>query len=282
MGARYKCSACLDFDLCDSCYSDRRNLHDVAHEFYRIQYYLLDVPPLLGEDLSMIRKFLEDDSSQSFYLHFPWIFNLTTFNKLVIGTTDEQFHRTQAIEINESFDDEDDAQISLDNYIRTCASEAWNYRTVSERVRELASLQRTRAEASQCFATIWKRLSAGLIESLPNAPPDHIEQQKSFLNQKLDRHNAGGIAALFSAYCQQREEEWSLKVSGFVSLNLSERGKYFMKIALEPEVRDGRQTSSTCPYIGLGNPDPISDTQRVRSSDAIAQAAQWDRQGRSD
>ena len=263
MGARYRCNACMDFDLCDSCHRDCQHLHDVTHAFYRIQYYLLDVPPLLGEDLSMIRKFLENDSSQSFYLHFPWIFNLTIFNKLVIGTADEQFHMSQANAIHESFDGEDDAQIGLDNYIRTCASEAWNYRTVLEEVRELASMQRIRADGSQCFATIWKRLSTGLTEFFPNALPDYIEQQKSVLNQKMEQYHCESMTALFSAYCKQREEEWSSEVSGMISVKISERGKYFMKIALEPGVRDECQTSSTCPYLSSGKPDPISDSRRA-------------------
>lgn len=281
MGARYRRNACMDFDLCDSCHRDCRKLHDVTHTFYRIQYYLLDVPPLLGEDLSMIQKFLENDSSQSFYLHFPWIFNLTIFNKLVIGTADEQSHRSQAIAISESFDDEDDAQIGLDNYIRTCASEAWSYRNVLEEVRELARMQLIRADGSQCFATIWRRLSTGLTESFPNALPDYIEQQKSVLNQKMEQYHAESITALFSAYCQQREEEWSSEVSGMISVKMSERGKYFLKIALEPGVRDERQTSSICPDISSGNPDPISDTRRARNFVAIAQAPRWDRQGQS-
>lgn len=279
MGARYRCDACVDFDLCDSCYSNCRKLHDMAHIFYRIQYYRLDVPPLLGEDLSMIRKFLENDSSQSFYLHFPWIFNLTMLNKLVVGTADEQFYRSQAIAINESFDEEDDAQIGLDNYIRTCASEAWNYRTISEEVRELVEMQLIRAEGSQCFATIWKRLSTGLTESFPNNLPDYIEQQKTVPTRKLEQRHKESITALFSAYCQQREEEWSSEVSGTTSVKISERGKYFMKIALEPGVSDEHQTSSTCPYISSGSSDPISDPGRVRNFVAIAQAAQWSRQG---
>lgn len=271
----------MDFDLCNSCHRDCRRLHDVAHIFYRIQYYLLDIPPLLGEDLSMIEKFLENDSSQSFYLHFPWIFNLTIFNKLVIGTADEQLHRSRAIAINESFDDEDDAQIGLDNYIRTCASETWNYRTVLEEVRELASMQRIRADGSQCFATIWKRLSTGLTESFPNDLPDYFEQQKSVLYQKMEQYHPESITALFSTYCQQREEEWGSEVSGMISVKTSERGNYFMKIALDPGVRDERQNSSTCSYINSGNTDPVSDTRRARIFVAITQAARWDRQGQS-
>ena len=227
----------MDFDLCSLCYKNRQTLHDVTHDFYRIQYYRLDVPPVKGEDLSMIRRFLDDNSSHSFYLHYPWLFNSYTFNKLVIGTTNEQSYRSQVDAITESLSD-DDAQICLDSYIRTCAFEAWNHQAVFEEVKELASMQLTRAEASQYFFTTWKRLSTGLTEPSSNALPSYIEQQKSFLDQELEQYHTESIIRLFSAYCQQREEEWKRQASGFTTVALSVRSHYFKRIALDSGVSE--------------------------------------------
>ena len=261
VGGRHRCVACEDFDLCSSCYKDRKTLHNANHAFYRIQYYRLDVPPVKGEDLSMIRRFIDDDSRESFYLNYPWLFNSNIFNKLVTGTVDENFHRSQVDGISEYLGD-DDAQIYLDSYIRTCASEAWNHQAVYEEVKELTSIQLIRAEASECHFSAWKRLSQGLTEPHSNPIHSYIKQQKSFSNQKAEQNHFEGIIELFSSYCDQREEEWKRQDSGSVTANLSTRSRYLKTLALDTGVSENREALHVVFNAISGGSKAITNTRR--------------------
>jgi len=192
-------------------------------------------------------------------MHYPWLFNSAIFDKLVIGTTNEQSYRSEVNAITKSLDD-DDAQVCLDSYIRTCAFEAWNHRTVFEETKVLASMQLVRAEASQYFFTTWKRLSTGLTEPFSNALHSYIEQQKSFLDQELEQHHIKSIIGLFSSYCQQREEEWKRQASGFTTANLSIRSRYFKRLALDSRVSERHRTPRAVLNPNSGKADPIADT----------------------
>jgi hypothetical protein len=226
---------CQDFDLCASCYEDRERLHDAAHSFYRIQYRRLDVPPIWGEDLELMRRFHEDDSAESFYLHYPWIFNPSTFEKLVVGTVDEETHRKHLKAAVEGLDP-DDAELFLDQYIRMCACAHWNYQSLRNEVKDLVDIQLLRAEASQYFASTWKGLANDLVDPGSTSSTQRTEIQKRLLQHQMGPAEFCNIADAFRTHCAQREEEWEAKVSGCTTENQSARSRYFRLIALESKV----------------------------------------------
>ena len=236
-GPRYRCTVCEDFDLCCTCFESRELSHDATHEFYRIQYRRLDIPPANGEDLDTLQRFHDSRSSESFYLHYSWLLNKNAFNRLVAGTIDEEYHRSQ-LELASRNLDLDEAELFQDQYVRLCACEHWNYQSFRNELLELVSLQVMRAKASRLFAVTWERLRCGVPEYRASVPFDHRAAKVQFLQIYMQQEELNKITTLYSTYCNQREEEWLLQLSGLKTTGFSARCDFFEAVALRPPVRD--------------------------------------------
>lgn len=270
-GARHRCETCNDFDLCSECFTLTTDepIHDGMHEFYLLQYFRLDVPPAKGEDLVVIRKFLEGGSSENFYLHYPWLFNSRIFDKLIFGTANEDYYRTLIGSILQDMD-QDESELRLDSFIRTCTSEDWNHSAVFNEVEEIARLQQCRAEGSQYFYSTWQRLSASIQSQTPNLSRSYIEQRKALLRLALEERDSANIIAILRAYCEQRDEEWSQQASGIMTSNMSPRARYFYSLVFGTEVVEGAKSDQEFPVLQASDPLPKDVEDLLKQQRVIA------------
>jgi hypothetical protein len=210
-------------------------LHDTTHQFYCIQYRRLDIPPPNGEDFDMLERFHDSDSSESFYLHYPWLLNKYAFNRLIAGTVDEEHHRSR-FELASRDLGSDEAELFQDQYVRSCACDDWNHQSFRNELLELVSLQVLRAKAARFFLATWERLRSGVPKCSASVPFNHRETKRQLLQNHIQQEEISKITALYSAYCGQREEEWMLHLSGLKTQGFSTRCGFFEVIALRPPV----------------------------------------------
>ncbi|EHL03858.1 hypothetical protein M7I_0049 [Glarea lozoyensis 74030] len=149
-------------------------------------------------------KFDQATTSMSFYLHYPWFFGPPIFEKLVVGTPNEEESRALLVQLEESLDGIH-LQVALDGVIRLLAPEDWNWRQVQDHVKPLLELQ----------------LSAPNINS-----SEVLRLRKLLFDTDLDRNSVQGCKDALKVFIASRSSG-----DGFADLSIpadkiSESAKY--------------------------------------------------------
>ncbi len=179
----------------------------------------------------MFRRFHSGQSSESFYLHFPWLFSVDIFNELIEGTKEQEHHQSVMLQIREQCE-EDVADVALDEYIRLLRPDEWNWQQVQERVKTMIEVQLTRAEFSGSFYDMYLTLSHGdgfaavRAEESESTGSGLLKLKKNLHDLDLSQHELGRCIKIFEGYCSAREQQWRDGKAGIYIGNLSGRVKH--------------------------------------------------------
>ncbi|KAI9865425.1 MAG: hypothetical protein M1813_002315 [Trichoglossum hirsutum] len=227
---------------CDACLKQivgRSERHDKNHEFYWVQYRRYSLPPLKGEDFELLRRFRTLQSSDSFYLHYPWLFSPDIFDQLIDGTEAQDHQRLIVCQMRENYQD-DEFQLVLDMYIRQMGFEGWNWRQVQERTQPLVDIQLVCAEYSPHFYDLYKALSEqsdssrGLSEMTANQV---VALKKQLRDSDLGQDELTLCKRAFQNYASVHEELLGSGQVGTYDDRVSNRARYLETLSMRFDVR---------------------------------------------
>jgi len=132
----------------------------------------------------MLQHFDAGETSESFYLHFPWFISPDVFNSLVSGTHDEAESRNMFRQM-ETVSAGSPLLMDLDSTIRLQAPSHWNWRAAQDRARPLLELQLSRAQSCQLICGLYLDLETPAWDTTLPRDSDS-ETGDAFLHLRAD------------------------------------------------------------------------------------------------
>lgn len=209
-----------------------------------------------GADYEMLCRFDQGKTSESFYLHYPWLFSIDIVKQLLQGTVNQEADEAAVHQIANFMQTSQENDIALDQHVRSVRSELWNWQTVQEHVRIITELMITRARHSQDLYRLalqfCELINQDIIGSMfsggsqmdERQPPVsgsaniydlHIQMQlrdQAFTT----RNELNQLSKIFSRYFQEQENRWRRGITGSVG-NPSPLVKYLHLLSMEVDVR---------------------------------------------